>query len=261
MRKTVFTLIAVLVFAASAFSQLSTRENDANSIKLGTRPGAGDMALTFGLELTGGGSADLPILNQLTRGDILTFKYYSNEKTAIRLGIKLYKDGESLKGDQVNFAGDFVLSELNSNSSSEYIIVPGLEKHFSPGNIFDVYAGGDLYLGVRRNLLKNEIELQGGNYTKVKETSSPLVLGLGTVVGFNVFIAQLPISLGLEYGINFKWTNQGKSKYTYEDQTDSYEYFFRNGAPGTRYSKLSTTEVGINTNSNVRAVLNIYFGK
>lgn len=265
MRKTVLTFIAVSVFAASAFSQLSTRENYASSIKLGTRPGAGDMALTFGLDLSGGGSADLPILNQLIRGDILTFRYYSSDRTAIRLGVKLYKDASSISGDEVDNTGDFLLSYKENSSSSEYILVPGIERHFSQSNIFDVYAGADLYLGMRRDIYKVETEYDGGDFQKDKSVASPLILGLGSVVGFNVFIAQLPISLGLEYGINFKWTNEGKSKITHDEDfggfSDSYEYFIQNGFPGTRYSKLSTKEFGINTNSNVRVILNIYFGK
>ena len=86
-----------------------------------------------------------------------------------------------------------------------------------------------------------------------------------TSVGFNIFIAQLPVSLGLEYGLNAKWTNEGKSKIKVETRTggttDTQEYFVTSSAPLTHYSKLSVSEVGIETNSNVRVVLNIYFGK
>jgi hypothetical protein len=43
MRKFVFVLIALLICTASSYSQLSQRENDASTFKLGTRPGTGDM--------------------------------------------------------------------------------------------------------------------------------------------------------------------------------------------------------------------------
>jgi hypothetical protein len=265
MRKICLSLITVLLLSASVFSQLSTRENDATVLKLGSRPGSGDMALTFGIGLTSGGSADLPIVNQLTQGDILTFKYFASEGTAIRVGIKLYKDANSLKGDVVDINGDFVQSSLEKYSSREYILAPGLEKHFSPGNIFDAYAGADLYLGFKRELLREEYEYDGGDYQKYKEISNPLVLGLGGVVGFNIFIAQLPVSIGLEYGLNFKWTNEGKTKATYDydmgGTADSQEYYYNADDPATHYSKLSVSEFGINTNNNVRVVLNIYFGQ
>jgi hypothetical protein len=78
MRKFVFTLFAVILCTATSYSQLSQRENDASNFKLGTRPGAGDMSLTFGLDIGQGGVADLQVLNQLTSGDVLTFRRYTN---------------------------------------------------------------------------------------------------------------------------------------------------------------------------------------
>ncbi|MBN2486135.1 MAG: hypothetical protein JXB34_09195 [Bacteroidales bacterium] len=265
MRKLFSTFIIMALSGVTAFSQLSTRENDASVVKLGSRPGAGDMSLTFGAALTGGGVADLPIVNQLAQGDILTFKRYTDANTAFRLGIKLYKDSDKLKGDEIDMFGDFVQSSFIKNSESEFIIAPGIEKHFNSKNIFDVYAGSDLFLGFKRNLTIEEYNYDGGDYDKYRETSSPIVLGLGGVVGFNVFIAHLPISLGLEYGLNMKWTNEGKSKVKYETSTagttESQVYYVSANDPLTTYSKLKVSEVGINTNSNVRLVLNIYFGQ
>lgn len=266
MRKIVFTLMSATFLCGTVFSQLSTRENDAVNLKLGSRPGAGDMALTFGMAMTGGGVADLPIVNQLISGDILTFKYYSNSTLAFRVGVKLYKDSYKTNQDEVDDDDVFIQTDIDRTNYREFIFAPGIEKHFSKSNIFDVYAGSDLYIGSIRHLHYAYNENAVGDYSKIKVSSNPFVLGLGGVVGFNVFIGQLPVSLGLEYGLNMKWTNEGKSKVIMENstggETTSYKYYVYGDDPySTRYSKLKITETGINTNSNVRVVLNIYFGK
>jgi hypothetical protein len=266
MRKIVFTFLSATFLCGTVFSQLSTRENEATTLKLGSRPGAGDMALTFGLGVTGGGVADLPIVNQLVSGDILTFKSYTSSDMAFRLGVKLYKEATTDKGDLIDNAGGALETDLYKHLTREFILAPGIEKHFSKSNIFDVYAGSDLYLGFKRHFDNSEVEYDNGDYARSKMTSNPLVLGLGGVVGVNVFIGQLPVSLGLEYGLNMKWTNEGKMKvkeeYSVGGVTDSQTYYvYSNDVYGQRYSKLKTSDTEINTNSNVRIVLNIYFGK
>jgi hypothetical protein len=266
MRKFVFTLFAVILCAATSFSQLSQRENDAYKFKLGTRPSTGDMALTFGVDIGQGGIADLKILNQLTSGDVLTFRKYTSSSNAMRIGIKLYKDSQTLKGDETNPVTDASLGSIeNKNSSSEYILVPGLEKHFNKNNIFDVYAGSDLYLGYRRDKTIDNNKAANGDYNNNKSTSSGLILGLGGVVGFNIFIAQLPVSLGLEYGLNMKWSFEGKTKVKNEQKvgavSTSQEYFASDRQAGVAFSKLHQREFGMDTNNNVRIILNVYFGE
>jgi hypothetical protein len=265
MRKLVFFLFAVVLFTATSYSQLSQRENESTTIKFGTRPSTGDMTLTFGVDIGQGGVADLPILNQLTSGDVLTFKRYTSPSKAIRIGVRLFKDSQTVKGDEVDITNDDNLGSIKSKtSSSEYIIVPGLEKHFNKSNIFDVYAGTDLYIGYRRDLLLNNTELPNGDYDKYKATSTGMVLGLGGVVGFNIFIAQLPVSLGLEYGLNMKWSFEGKTKIKAESSvggvSSSQNYYTSDRVSGN-FSKLHKREFGMDTNNNIRILLNIYFGK
>jgi hypothetical protein len=265
MRKFVFTIFAVLLCTVTSYSQLSQRESEATTIKLGTRPTTGDMALTFGVDIGQGGVADLPILNQLTSGDILTFRRYLSPSKVMRLGVRLYKDSESIKGDRTNIITDDADGKIQTkNSSSEYILVPGMEKHFNKSNIFDVYVGSDLYVGYRRDKSVNNEEYANGNYDNFKSTSSGLILGLGGVVGFNIFVAQLPVSLGLEYGLNMKWSFEGKTKVMNESKvggvSTTQKYYTSDRVAGT-FSKLHQREFGMDTNNNVRILLNIYFGK
>lgn len=264
MKKFLLTLVAGFILIP-VFPQLSTRENDAAVIKLGTRPVAGDFSLTFGLPITSGNTADLSILNTLQSGDFITFKMYNSPSFAFRAGVKLFKESESASGDLVDLA-------TNANDGSyeykendrEYIIAPGIEKHFGSSNIFDVYTGLDLFIGFGRYTEIQNQTYNTGDYDNYKLTSTNLVLGAGPVIGVSMFVAQLPISIGIEYGVNIKYSTEGKNHYETESRvggtSTSQDYFTSNLIPGT-YSKLKQGSMGINTNENVRVVLNIYFGK
>lgn len=263
MKKLLFTLVAGFILIP-AFSQLSTRENDAAVIKLGTRPVAGDFSLTFGLPLTSGSTADLSIINSLQSGDFITFKTYLSSSLAFRAGIKLYKDSESASGDLIDLVtdtdnGSFEYKENNR----EYIIAPGIEKHFNASNIFDVYTGIDLFVGFGKYTEIQNETYANDDYDNYKLSSTNLVLGVGPVIGVSMFVAQLPVSIGLEYGVNIKYSTEGKDHYETETKvggtTSSQDYYTSDRIPGT-YSKLKQSSMGINTNENVRIVLNIYFG-
>ena len=102
------------------------------------------------------------------------------------------------------------------------------------------------------------------------------IFGLGGVVGFNVFIAELPISLGVEYGLSAKWVFGGKTKveeeididggadYTAEyitQETDGFGNADLDSFGSSRqYSDLSRRAFNMDTNNSVRINLNIYFG-
>lgn len=289
--KKIFLFVASALVFSSGYAQLTTRENDATVEKLGARPVAGDMALTFGLDLsmdsTATGIAKLNVFNRLRTGDILTFKYYTSDNVAIRAGLRLYKNSEKSDGtvadstaiiNQTNPSSPNWLQEMEYKSSRrEYIIVPGIEKHFSAANIFDVYMGGDLYLGLGKNDSVFNRTFTDGDFRNFRARTNTTVIGLGGVVGFNVFIAHLPISLGLEYGWNAKWIRGGKTKINEEIQvttgntivTDELEYYIHPNDPmgpdpnggQYKYSDLNRSRFTMDTNQDVRLVLNIYFGK
>jgi hypothetical protein len=87
----------------------------------------------------------------------------------------------------------------------------------------------------------------------------------------------LPISLGVEYGLNMKWEFGNKTKVEEETSIDgdvnsaeylmSYDwpsdvrfYTMPYQAPTQYYDKLKNNYFGMESNQNVRIVLNIYFG-
>ena len=119
MKKKLLSIALALVTTCS-FAQLSERENDATMIKLGARPQAGDMSLTFGFDLggtLGSNKADAALFtgNFFAKGDFLTFKWYKSDDIVIRAAIRLSKHSSKLIGDiadttafnQTEFGGNF----------------------------------------------------------------------------------------------------------------------------------------------------------
>jgi len=275
--------------STSAFAQgLSTRENEAIVAKLGARPVAGDAALNFVIPLVGlnsndGTEAGLFNGNLLTPGDLLTFKWYHTDNFVIRAGIRLYADNDRIKGDVLNedidgsvyqpIPFDGVTSSRVVNQNRQYLIALGAEHHFTNSNIFDVYTGADLLLGFNKERMttENEYFVDTAEDNKVTRDlmtaqTNSTVVGLAWVVGWNTFVAQLPISVGIEYGLSMKWLLGGKTKITDErdvnrpDGVASYsvEYYQDDALPGN-YSDMSKRQFNMDTNQNVRLTLNFYF--
>ncbi|MEP7263638.1 MAG: hypothetical protein ABI772_04030 [Bacteroidota bacterium] len=275
MKKSILIIAALAMGASSSFAQLSTRENCATNECIGARPVKGDMALTFAINIAGDDTASLPLENNLTSGSVLTFKYFTSDDVAFRIGFRLAKTSYNFKGDldsasqaAANQGGNIEISEREFKSSDRlYLLVPGIEKHFSPSNIFDVYAGADLHLGFSRSVDIDNTSFRanpvsGDDHNNSTSKTTQTVVGLGGVVGFNVFIAHLPISLGLEYGWNARWRLGGKTHVETDVtsggvNTSNDYYTQRDDING--YTKLKRKEFAMDTNQNVRLVLNIFF--
>ena len=90
-------------------------------------------------------------------------------------------------------------------------------------------------------------------------------------VGINMFVAELPISVGVEYGLSGKWIFGGATKVTetldlsggddndydeewYEQDVDAF-----GDADDRKYSDLSRRQFNMDTNHNVRIVFCFYF--
>lgn len=270
MKKTIL-FVALLGIASAASAQLSTRENQDTRYKFGGRPVAGDMALTFGLTINNASFGDasdstrsISVWNRLGRGNLITVKKFIQDDIAVRAGLRLYRDSRSLKGELDSTAqlGN-VLSEVEfKNSTREYMLVPGIEKHFSNSNIFDVYVAGDLYLGFGRDKSINSTTDRQSRTTSTTMTTPYTIVGLGGVIGFNVFVLDLPVSLGVEYGLSAFWQLGNKTKVEVEEASgDSYEYFTVPNDPFVHngYSSVKQKYMTMNTNDQVRIVANIYF--
>ena len=274
MKKTILSVV-LLGACSVASAQLSTRENQDTRYKFGGRPVAGDMALTFGLTVNNASfgedideTRDISVWNRLSRGNLIIAKKFIADDLAIRAGIRLYRDSRSLKGEVDSIpttgAGQWTLSEVEfKESSREYMLVPGIEKHFSSSNIFDVYAAGDLYLGFGRDKSVNSQTNMDGDVTSTTQTTPYTIVGLGGVIGVNVFVLDLPVSVGVEYGLSAFWQLGNRTKVEVETPDESYEYFTVANDPfslqGQAYTSLKQKYMTMNTNDQVRIVANIYF--
>ncbi|MBK8226341.1 MAG: hypothetical protein IPK70_04095 [Flavobacteriales bacterium] len=275
MKKTLLSF-ALLGLCSVASAQLSTRENQDTRYKFGGRPVAGDMALVFGLTLNNASFGDgsdstarsISTWNRLSKGNLLTFKKFIQDDLAIRAGFRLARDSRSIKGevDSTQFIPATLAEFEYKKSTREYMLVPGIEKHFSNSNIFDVYAGADLYLGFGRDRMVESYIFRDTDDNDVHTMTTPYtIVGLGGIVGFNVFVLDLPIALGVEYGWSAFWQLGNKTKHEVEQGTDSWEYYTVGGDPNTaggantQYSSVKQKYNTMDTNDQVRLVLNIYF--
>lgn len=285
MKKKLLSIALALVTTCS-FAQLTERENDATMIKLGARPQAGDMSLSFGFDLAfklDSNIADAQLFTGkgIETGDFLTFKWYKSDDVAIRVALRASKHTSKLSGDildssdvagnQFTFGGDWEFKDM----TREIVLVPGIEKHFSSSNIFDVYVGGDLFMGFskrdsvnnRTYGLGNSIGALNGDNKNYQATTKSTIVGIGGVVGFNVFIAHLPISIGLEYGMSMKWTGGGKTKVTVEETlagktTAGTNTYYTDADKSTTLKfkdGLKKSKFDMDTNQDVQIVMNIYF--
>jgi hypothetical protein len=283
MKKSVL-MIAMAFGVSTAFAQLSTRENDETVVRYGARPKAGDMAFVLGTAIANdsGMVAKLFSGNALQSGNILTYKYYATDDIVIRAGLRFMNQNLTVKGTGLDSSAQYDpnqpanlppyadLSDMKTKTVNRmYEIVPGVEKHFLASNIFDAYIGADLYLGFGSEKSTDNFNYRSGDKSLIQRKTNTTNVGLGLVSGFNVFIGNLPVSLGLEYGWNAKWTFGGLTK-TKEDVTvgtTSYTQEYKQdnsattGSADAKYSKLKRREFNANTNQDVRVVLHIYFGK
>jgi len=277
MKKTILSF-ALLGLCSVASAQLSTRENQDTRYKFGGRPVAGDMALVFGIALGGDnvdfqdGSAETNTAwNRLGRGNLLTFKKFIDNDFAIRAGIRLQRDSRAIKGevDSTEFIQADLAEFEYKESTREYMLAPGIEKHFSNSNIFDVYVGGDLFLGFGRSRSVETYTFRDTDVNSAHTMTTPYTIaGLGGVVGFNVFVLDLPIAIGLEYGGAAFWQFGNKTKHEVTSGDDSWEYYTVGADPNTevssnpangQYSSVKQRFATMDTNGQVRVVANIYF--
>lgn len=279
-------MIAMAFGVSTAFAQLSTRENDETVIKYGARPKAGDMAFVLGTSLANdsGMTAKLFSGNALQSGNILTYKFYKTDDIVIRAGIRFMNKNLTVKGTAADSSAIYApytsptgvyanFSDVKVKTVERmYEIVPGIEKHFVAANIFDAYVGADLYLGFGSDKSINNYTYKNGDKDFTNKKTNTTNVGIGLVSGFNVFLGHLPVSIGLEYGWNAKWTFGGvtKVKQEYVDGATSTSYSVTykeeqaSNAVGTttaKYSKLKRREFNANTNQDVRVVLHIYFAR
>lgn len=319
MRK--FLLLVAIAGASSAMAQLTTREAAPNSYKLGAYPQAGDLSLMFSvLNITNFDSEDdnvaanIASVNSLGRGDLITAKYYKTDNIAFRAGIKLQREVSEKSSFDTDTSSELFSQDPNSISPlagatnveetstksivRDWAIKLGIEKHFSNSNFFDVYAGADLYVGLGKEKFVNNSTIadgtvavdgsNGAGFSTVSNLTSSrgyTKLGVLPFIGVQMFVLDLPVSIGVEYGWDALWKFGGMWKNDIEIKQESantpdingFVTFSEQSVSGTYYSDAQPADANtpngtvgqnggsgssmLNTNQNVKVLLNIYFGR
>ncbi|MBO4476321.1 MAG: hypothetical protein J5737_06345 [Bacteroidales bacterium] len=244
MKKKLF--LAVLLIAAcatTAFGQISKGDPSATTIKTGNRPEAGDFGLFLGggVYVHSGNAYMLPVLN---------LKYFSSDKLEWRIGIDAYRDNKKNVGVIVD--GDNKSRNYNStNVDGLFRIVPGFVHHFSNKNILDVYWGAEIPFGV-----DNYSATYSYDTTVYTQYRNPFSIGANLLVGLQAFIGNLPLAVGLEYGVGASASigKQYKVEETNGYSTATY-YMMEDG--NFRFSSL-TSNTGF-IDQTVRLTLSYYF--
>lgn len=313
-------VVAVACFSSAAMAQLSTRESDPNTYKVGAYPQAGDLSLMFSLvNLTNfnadsnNAASNIAGVNSLGRGDLITAKYYWKDDVAIRAGLKLEREVDEKysfdtdTGNALFTNNPGAIAPLNTIQEEitnkhvvrDWALKLGIEKHFNQANFFDVYAGADLYLGMGKeqyeatSTVANSVFATATNndgfstVTSLTSSRGYSKVGVLPFIGVQMFILDLPMSIGIEYGWDALWKFGGVWKNDVEirqddggtfDPISGFTTHVEESVSGTYYSENRPTAAGsapagnigqngssgsssLNTNQNVKVLFNIYFGR
>lgn len=238
-----------------SFAQLSTGESSASVIRTGNRPEGGDFGIFIGPSYSE--IKDMCDNKVEFRGfPLVNFKYYSSQNLEWRLGLQFYRTKEKIKGDALNEAFED-MGEIKSKDVKSYNrISPGVAYHFSSRNLLDIYVGGSLPFGWDKDGKINESEYDGEKETN-NVTRNTFVIGIGGFIGLQAFVADLPFSIGLEYGFSGLLHSGNKYKHEITTEDGTQTYFTKDKDSDIMFDKLKSKKGEFG--SDVRITLSYYF--
>lgn len=198
MKKLVLCALMAMGLALPSVAQITEGVPTAKTIRTGNRVQKGDFGIYMGVSsnmFKNMKDKDIKINNPLP---LVNLKYMVTDRIETRLGLQFSKTSEKTSGDVFT---DERLKETESMSGkyveSENLFQPGVAYHFSRSNLLDVYAGAELPFGWTRKASYDSYDNED-SYTKMGAFS----IGLGAFIGLQAYIADLPLALGVEYGIS-----------------------------------------------------------
>jgi hypothetical protein len=256
MKKIVFSLMCMgLSFAAAA--QISTGEPSSTTIRTGNRAAEGDFGLYLGAVynyINVEGADDyfnsLPLIN---------LKYMQSDNIEFRFGIELNKTSHNEVGTIENEDGGSFETQ-NKQIRVDHAIYPGFAYHFAKSNILDVYAGVELPLGYERHNITEKWDGDNG-YGILSKTC--FNVGVGGFIGLQAYVANLPLAIGVEWGIFSRWDIGQQYKMTTKESKGSDEivrYFptFDDARLGTNaYDELSVRDGKVG--NQIRLTISYFF--
>lgn len=259
--KTKFILFLAIccMGTTSAFAQLTTGKPSSKEIRTGNRAQAGDFGIYLGVTSN--------MFKDMFDGDIkltaiplINLKYMVSDQFETRMGIELYKSSERLKGDVLTMEenGSSTYSLDNKYAKSQAMFYPGVAYHFSKKNLLDVYVGAEIPIGWNSDKALHE---QDGS--KMNVTKNSFVIGLGAFIGLQAYIANLPLAVGVEYGISSRFDTGLKYKNEISSEGEKQIYYtpdlerFKHLDANERFDNLKAKKGEIG--SQFRLTLTYYF--
>lgn len=205
-------LILCFICAGSMLmqAQISTGESSAQVVRTGNRAEKGDFGLYLGAttdmfqNIIGNGPSDFSAL------PLINLKYMVTDKVEARLGIEWWKESDTVEGDGFE----------STNKETSMLFYPGIAYHFNRSNILDVYVGGELPFGWGSKGYEEDID-EGED---VDESANNFNIGLGAFIGLQAYVCNLPLAVGLEYGISCKYTTVSDGTITKDGMTTEYNF-------------------------------------
>jgi hypothetical protein len=230
MKKIKLITLSVFLISISYFSygQLSERVNSNSSFKIGTRPVQGNLGIFIGLnrqdfnDLANRWSFDnkkQPMDSVKNFLPIISLRYYISDDNAVRFGINSRRSNLKIKGTFSERPDK--LTELEYQRAKSYFYInPGFEHHFLKSNLADVYLGASIPIGVVSE--KHDDFLKGGSdYSSRTASRLSISYGAELFFGIQAFIADLPLSIGLEVGTSALVISGKKWKVEYKNVSTS----------------------------------------
>lgn len=183
-------MLFVCLGVLSAQAQITTGESSSKVIRTGNRAQAGNFGIYFGAttdmfkNLSNGGPDNfncMPLIN---------VKYMKTDQLEYRLGFEWWKKSDSMDNGNAE----------TSESESSFMFYPGVAYHFNRNNLLDVYVGGELPIGFGS---------KGMDWGDDDASASQFKVGLGAFIGLQAYVANLPIAVGIEYGVSTLYNHVG----------------------------------------------------
>lgn len=201
-------------------AQITTGEPQAKKIRTGNRAQAGD----FGLYLGATSNMFKAIGDDMTFDTplpLINLKYMVTNEWEIRLGLEFSKTTTTVKGD--TYSGEDESESYSTKTKqiqSKNFFSPGFAYHFSKSNILDVYAGVELPIGWQRDATKGSYDDTSSNIS-----TGGFRIGLGAFIGIQAYLGNLPLALGVEYGISSMFHGRQRTKHVFDDGKTEQTYY------------------------------------
>lgn len=269
MKKVFITLAMCMAFVGLAQAQLSEGETYSSKIVTGNRPQSGDWGLFIGPSYSELMDLFNPKVNVIGM-PLINLKYYATDNLEIRAGLQYA--GRTTKAEG-NYNQDYYLQgdEITKNVpltdnyfSRTFRLTPGLAYHFSPKNILDVYVGGAIPFGIdaqksvyeTQNFVQSDENLVAINY-KDNTSYNSFVLGFNAFIGLQAFVADLPLSIGLEYGLAGMLRTSDQVYHEKTDYEGNLQKYYTNSNQYQEFTKLDCSSKYLD--SDVRLTITYYF--